>query len=237
MSTAPGADERRIRSLLTKQGVSYAPQPPDAPPAPAPAPASDDWWPNLYDDTHTDHHQTPRPPRMRDRLPNWRKGETADLDEPEPVAEPDDEPDIDDEEEDDAEDDEPEWVETTDPDDPATRRPGTVPSPRRASARRVQDAYAGLDQRWRFLLYNGGAAAAGWALGLEPMLKGWIDGCYHDTGHASTALFVAAGLIVAAGLGIDRRSRCWWGPLPWLMRIPLASAVLAVLLFAPGAAS
>jgi hypothetical protein len=227
MTTAPGADERRIRSLLKGRGVGYAPQPADAP---APAPASADWWADLYDDTHTDHHRPPQPPRMRDRLPNWRKGERAELIEPEPEAEPEDEPAAE-------EQDDPEWVETTDPDDPATRRPGTPPNPRRASARGIQDAYASLDSRWRFLLYNGGAAGAGWALGLEPLLNGWITACHHDTGSVTAALFVGAGMVVAAGLGIDRRSRCWWGPLPWLMRIPLASAVLAVLLFAPGAAS
>lgn len=229
MTTAPGADERRIRSLLKGRGVGYAPQPPDAS-APAPAQPAGDWWADLYDGTHPDHHQIRQPPSMRDRLPNWRKGERADLVKPEPEADPEDEPAAE-------EQDDPEWVETTDPDDPATRRPGTPPNPRRASARRAQDAYASLDGRWRFLLYNGGAAAAGWALGLEPLLLSWINGCFHDTGHASTALIVGVGMVAAAGYGIDRRSRDWWGPLPWLMRIPLMSAILAVLLFAPGAAS
>jgi hypothetical protein len=125
---------------------------------------------------------------------------------------------------------EPGW-EDAEPDDestPAARR-RTTHSP----GRRLHAAYLDLAPRTRVLLYNGAAAGLGWAFGLVPLFERWITSCQHDTGHISAALVLGAGLALACGILIDRRSRRWWGPLPWICRIPTASAVLALALYAP----
>ena len=45
---------------------------------------TDRWWDGLYDDAHDDHHRTRRRPRAVPRIPDWRKGEVADLTPPQP---------------------------------------------------------------------------------------------------------------------------------------------------------
>lgn len=225
MSAPQGADERRIRHLLAARGVGYAPQKP---------PPVAGWWDDLYDDAHDDHHSPDRPPRAAPRLPDWRRGQTVDLrgpdpDEPqdslkEPAADLDaktdgDEPDN--------------WEDVPDTHDPAAH-PTPRARPGRAAARRAQATYADLAPRTRWLLYNGTAASAGWGLGAVPLMSGWITACGHDT-STTGALALAVGLIATAGALIDRRTRHWWPPLAWACRIPLASALLALALYAPGA--
>ncbi|MEU7154722.1 hypothetical protein AB0B15_42990 [Streptomyces sp. NPDC045456] len=93
---------------------------------------------------------------------------------------------------------------------------------------------SGLRPRTLVLLYNGGAAALGWAFGLVPAMR---DGLY-AAGAASSvnaAVLLAVGGIALIGQFWDRRTRRWWGPLPWLCRVPLASAVLSLALYAPAA--
>lgn len=101
-------------------------------------------------------------------------------------------------------------------------------------ARRAHDAYTALNPRTRVLVYNGSAAGGGWCFGLGQLFSGWITACQHDTGHVGAALALGVGMVIACGVLIDWRTRHWWGPLPWLCRIPLASAVLALALYAPG---
>jgi hypothetical protein len=235
MTTPQGADERRIRRLLTARGVSYA-DPPPAPPRPVPSPApAGDWWDRLYDDAHPDHHTDPTAPAAppaAPRLPNWRKGETtADLHGDDPDNDPDDSS------QDDDPDGDTEWDDIPDtPADkqPPPRRPARARRP--APANRATQAYAELPGRTRWLLYNGIAAAGGYWLGLVPLMESWLNDCGHDNGPTA-AIILGVGLIGTVGVLIDRRTRDWWGPLPELCRIPLASAVLALLLYAPGAAS
>lgn len=215
--TGPGADERRIRHLLTTRGVGYAPQKPPPPTG---------WWDALYDDAHTDHHPSPDTPHApAPRLPDWRKGETSDLrgddpdrpDEPAPAAKTTPaavEPDEDDQQ----------W---TDIDEPA-------PTPRPGAARRAHAAYLDLPGRLQTAIYTGTAAAGGYTLGLVPLFESWITNCGTDT-STTAALILGSALVIATGTLIDRRTRHWWGPLPWLCRIPLASALLALALYAPGA--
>jgi hypothetical protein len=226
--TGPGADERRIRHLLTARGVGYTPQKPPPPSG---------WWDELYDDAHTDHHPGPDgPPAPAPRLPDWRRGETADLrgEDPEellppakataPAAVDTVDPDEDDDR----------WTDATDPDDPAEQSPPDPRAPARASARRATAAYLAIAPRTRTLLYNSTAAGRGYELGLVPLIKGWIVTCGTDTGHISTALLLGTGLVIGAGHFVDRRTRHWWPPLAWACRIPLASALLALALYAPG---
>jgi hypothetical protein len=89
--------------------------------------------------------------------------------------------------------------------------------------------------RWRVLVYNGSAAGAGWVGGLVPPLRDAIASCGQQTGSTGAAITIGVGIILATGVLIDRRTRHWWGPLPWICRIPLASAVLALGLYTPSA--
>jgi|GEM_PF-6720587 len=239
MVAEPGADERRIRQLLLQRGVG-----PDAPPRPARAarpPRTDaGWWDDLYDTTAGDTHaRGAAPGRARiapSRLPDWRTGETADLsgvvqDRPDDASpDPDTKPVTDPDTEDPA----PDWTPAADPDDPVERPPHRPANPARAGVRRASAAYLTLAPRTRVLLYNGTAAATGWALGLEPLMRGWITQCGHDTGHTSAALILGVGMTALIGHQVDRRTRHWWPPLAWVCRIPLASALLALGLYAPG---
>lgn len=212
MTTAPGADEVRARRNLLRalNGVRTAPAP------------GRDWLDDILD-------EKPAPaPAAAPRLPDWRKGEIADLTPP-PVA---DEP---------AEQPQPEAAQ--DPQEPPAGTPeDDAPAPAKARPRtpatpaveHLRHAYGQLPSRARTLLYTGSAAAGGWAFGLPQRFESWITQCGHDT-STSGALVLGAGMVLAAGVLVDRRTRHWWGPLPWLCRIPLASALLALALYAPGA--
>jgi hypothetical protein len=215
MTAAPGADERRARLNLIRALNG----------GPAVSPRPRDWLDDILDDRPT----PAGPPPVAPRLPDWRKGETADLSGPaverpeQPAPEPAQGPQ------------EPPaggWADE-DP-DPARARP-QAPAGRalEPAVKQARHAYEQLPRRVRTLLYTGGAAAAGWAFHLPQTFKSWITACGHDT-TTSGALILGAGIVLACGVLVDRRTRNWWGPLPWLCRIPLASALLALALYAPG---
>lgn len=204
----------------------------------APAPATDDeWWERLYDGTPD---TATRPVAAGStRLPDWRKGETiplggADTEPDQPAAEPDQ----DDGGEQLQDEDEPDTAEQLDDDqddeaDPADDEPRpTIPRPRRPFIDQLRD-HRHQPHRRRVLLYNGTAAGAGWALGLAPRCQALITECGQQTHSTSAALTLGVGIILATGLIVDRRTRHWWGPLPWILRIPLASAILALALYTP----
>ena len=89
-----------------------------------------------------------------------------------------------------------------------------------------------LSTRTRRALYNASAAGAGWALGLYHPFAWAI----HDLGKQSISgaiVLGTGGSLLIAHLW-DRRTRHWWPPLAWCARIPLATAVLALMLWAPG---
>lgn len=221
MNTAPGADEVRTRRNLLRVLDGERP---------APAPAGErarDWLDDILDEK-----PTPAPP-VAPRLPDWRKGETADFT---PPPTPDSEQPA-----------EPPQPETAqDPqgqpaDDPADDAPAPVKQRPHTPAGRTLDpaikharhTIGQLPARTRALAYTGSAAGAGWLFGLPQQFESWITECGHDTG-TSGALALGAGLVLACGVLVDRRTRHWWGPLPWLCRIPLASAILSLALYAPG---
>lgn len=181
---------------------------------------ADDWWSLLYPESEDAPAAADEDPTARrvtppaDRLPDWRTGERVNLDKapadgdeaepefrPEPMAEP---------------------VFAGLPEaGEAPEDPGWAP----AGAPGID-----LSPRARHLVYSGSAAAAGYAVGLAPALVSAlnaIDARY----SAGTALAVGVGLVLLVGQVIDRRTRAWWGPLPWITRIPLASAVLALCLY------
>jgi hypothetical protein len=226
---APGADEVRARRNLRLAVGAF-----DA----LPAPPTSGWWDELYDTTHDDHHRPETPPPPAPRLGNWRKGEAVDLrgnrpddasaDSTKGESAVDEEQLLDD-------DTEGEWEDVQEPEPAAARR--TPARARRPSAgTRAQHEYAQLPARARLLIYTGTAAATGYGIGLVPLMEGWITDCGHANGTAG-AIALGVGLAVATGVLIDHRTRAWWGPLPWVCRIPLASAILALLLYAPGVTS
>lgn len=176
----------------------------------APAAPSADWWEKLYDEAQTDHAGGAVPKRRR--IPSIKRPAVA---KPEVEAEPDEAAD-------------PEW-EDAEPEDEST--PRAVKRGKRQQE--IRAAYQGLDRRTRWLLSIVPAAATGWFLGLEPAMGGWIRQCQGDTGHVGTALIVGLGLL-GVGAYASYRTRGWWPPLAWCCRIPLASALLALALYAPG---
>lgn len=82
------------------------------------------------------------------------------------------------------------------------------------------------------LLANAGAGAAGYFLGLTPMFGAWIDECGRVTSIGG-ALFLGGSICLAIGHFWDRRTRHWYPGLAWAARIPLASALTALALYAP----
>ncbi|MEU3978422.1 hypothetical protein [Streptomyces bacillaris] len=82
------------------------------------------------------------------------------------------------------------------------------------------------------LLANAGAAGAGYFLGLAPMFGTWIEECARTTSIGG-GLFLGGSICLAIGHFWDRRTRHWYPGLAWAARIPLASAVTALALYAP----
>lgn len=69
MTTAPGADERRIRRALDARGVGYAPQPPATPVR------KRDWLDDLMDAEPKPHSAPPAPPEPPKRTATGTPGE------------------------------------------------------------------------------------------------------------------------------------------------------------------
>lgn len=81
-------------------------------------------------------------------------------------------------------------------------------------------------------LFNVGAGATGWAFGLTPTLGDRIADCGRDY-SISAALVLGGGICFGIAAFWDRRTRHWYWPLAWFARIPLASAITALALYAP----
>jgi len=135
---------------------------------------------------------------------------------------------------------------STDPDDEAddeksgpTRfapQPGYWPRPHTpAFVYRTRDrADAALSPRTRNFLYNASAAGAGWVLGLYHQLAHAIADCGRQT-SISGALVLGVGMCLLIAHLWDRRTRHWWPGIAWVARIPLATALVALALYAPAA--
>ncbi len=89
-----------------------------------------------------------------------------------------------------------------------------------------------LNPRARRLLYNGSAAGLGWYLHIGPPIKHAIESCGREAGIGAS-LVLGVGICGVIAVVVDRRTRHWWPPLAWVCRAPLASAVLALCLYAP----
>ncbi|MFE2945236.1 hypothetical protein ACFXKG_40360 [Streptomyces sp. NPDC059255] len=200
--------------------------------APTTGSSADDWWDRLYAEAETAPAPEPRVVApSRSRIPDWWSGQPVELD---PAAESELVAD------DDQEHDEPEDVEAEEPQDPeavSEPMPDAPPAavPAAPTVRKPSGwAPAGapgikLNPRAQRLLYNGSAAGLGYLFGFGGWVESAIESCaaeYSVTG----SLVLAAGIFLALGLLVDRRTRGWWPPLAWVCRAPLASAVLALCL-------
>lgn len=205
MTTTPGADERRVQHELHRRGVAFAPQPPAAPTKAATltAPGNDSWWHDLYTqgaaDTHPDTVRT-APDRARiggGRLPDWRKGETADLrghdpDPPDKIQRGGDSTPV-----------------------PDTATPPTDPPPPPKGASKAADE-PGWD--WRRLLHWPGARfTCGACAALLPFFSGqstateWgsvLTQCRTEAGVLPAWIIAGVGATVAVTL--VRRRRAWY---------------------------
>ncbi|WP_329215189.1 hypothetical protein OG352_06250 [Streptomyces sp. NBC_01485] len=216
MRAEPGPDERRVRHLLDRLGAR---------PIGHPAPQG-----SLMTDTPAHRKGAPRMPDW------WRTHTTATP----PAADPAPEP-------------EPDWWDAlyadTDSDsdsfgqDPADRHPDSRWAPQpdywprphipAALTPNPDHVAAAISPKTRAALYNASAAGAGWALGLYGPLAHAIADCgTYSTGGALT-LGLGGCLLIAHVW--DRRTRHWWPGIAWVARIPLATAVLALALWAPAA--
>ncbi len=218
MSQKPGADELRIRHLLRRRGVGPDAQPPTEDP--------DGWWDDLYAD------EQPKP-RRAPRMPDWWKpkpatmpaGDAAEPADEEPAEEPEASPDPDPDPSD------------TDP-EPSVwwmPQPDYWPRPRMPEAvtHSRERAEAAISPRTRRILYNASAAGAGWGLGLYQQFADALADCGTTSIGGALVLGVGGTLLIAHVW--DRRTRHWWPGIAWCARIPLATAVLALALWAPAA--
>ncbi|MFI9630952.1 hypothetical protein [Streptomyces sp. NPDC052042] len=82
------------------------------------------------------------------------------------------------------------------------------------------------------LLANAGAAGVGYWLGLVPLIGYAIEECGRTTSIGG-ALTLGFGVVLFVAHVWDRKTRHWNPLLAWVARIPLASAITALALYAP----
>lgn len=202
---------------------------------------TDDWWDRLYAEAETVAAEPAPPPRaaaghVRGRLPDWWAEKPVDLTAADPDVEDlaDDageDVDADDAKDQDRSDTEPEADD--DPESPTNSgwfvpQAGYWPTP----AMPALPAKAALSDGTKRLLYNITAAGTGYWLGPTQTIGSWIESCGRETSIGG-ALVLGGGICLAIAMW-DRRTRHWQpGLLAWIARIPLASALTALALYAP----
>jgi hypothetical protein len=146
--------------------------------------------------------------------------------------EPKPEPFLEDEPEPEAEDD----VEQPDRPPVFEAAPGYWPRPHAPAfaARLPERAAAAISPGTRRLFYNASAAGAGWMLGLYHQFADALADCGTNYSISGALVLGIGGSALIAHVW-DRRTRHWWPGIAWAARIPLATAVLALALWAPAA--
>lgn len=142
---------------------------------------------------------------------------------------------------------EPDWWDAlyadTEPDTPArqpdsrwTPQPDYWPRPHIPAALTTapERAAAAISPRTRVALYNASAAGAGWGLGLYQPCAAALADCGSNYSTSGALVLGIGGCLLIAHVW-DRRTRHWWPGIAWAARIPLATVVLAVALWAPAA--
>lgn len=116
-----------------------------------------------------------------------------------------------------------------------TPQPDYYPRPHAPAALTHMPARAALSPKTRAALYNASAAGAGWGLGLYHHAAAALADCGQQY-SSSGALTLGIGSCLLIAHVWDRRTRHWWAGLAWAARIPLATTILALALWAPAAA-
>lgn len=215
--TKPGPDEVRMRGILRRQGVGYdaglPAVPPRLPDGYEPVPAPDAWWDELYPEEQPAPAKPVPAPRGSDW---WSKGQRADAGEPEAAEEPDAEP--------------------AGP-GPFAPQPGYWPRPHVPDVvhRTRERADIAISAGTRRFLYNATAAGAGWGLGLYHQFAGALADCGSQYSIGGALVLGLGGSALIAHVW-DRRTRHWWPGIAWVARIPLATAIVALALWAPASA-
>lgn len=190
---------------------------------------TEDWWERLYADDASPP-QTRPVTKARTRLPDWWEAARF-------IVMDDDtqeEPDAKDDDQEDAKggpepDDAPEPAGDAKPKNAwLIPQAGYWPQPTLPSL----PARPALSDGTKWLLYNAAAAGAGWYMGIGPAIGGWIESCGRETSIGG-ALALGGGICLGIAAMWDSRTRHWYRPLAWLARIPLASALAALALYAP----
>ncbi|MFF1957984.1 hypothetical protein ACFVWX_13460 [Streptomyces sp. NPDC058220] len=228
MSTEPEADERRVRHMLRQRidgPTAHQPAPVQTiPPKPDHAPhvphAADDWVDEVLAKTRAAS------------APAWNKPTCEHTNPVEVRAQPTDElvaylcRNCD------------EQLEVADQEGPAggevrwlQPQPGYYP-PLPAVLPAVQKTPAALSPKTRQLIYNAGAAGAGYGFGLLDLFARAINDCGTETGIGGALVLGIGSCLLIAHIW-DRRTRHWWIGLAWAARIPLATAITALALYAP----
>jgi hypothetical protein len=114
-----------------------------------------------------------------------------------------------------------------------TVQPDYYPRPHPPAWLTQAPARVPLSPKTRSALYNASAAGSGWALGLYDLFANAIADCGQQS--ISGALVLGAGGCLLIAHVWDRRTRHWWPGLAWAARIPLATAITALALWAPAA--
>lgn len=120
------------------------------------------------------------------------------------------------------------------PDRPAAFAPQPDYWPRPRIPAVPDRATAAISPGTRRLLYNVSAAGAGWGLGLYDQFAAALADCGTNYSIGGALVLGIGGSLLIAHVW-DRRTRHWWPGIAWVARIPLATAVLALALWAPAA--
>lgn len=219
--TAPDADERRIQHLLRAHGVGLnALPPPTLPPKPTGRPR--DWLDDILD-------TAPPAPEAGEPAPESRawwshkrpRVKTDGVPRSEETGGPEG-----------SEGEEEQQVRAR----AFAPQPDYWPRPHMPAtfAAVPERAAAAISPGTRRLLYNASAAGAGWALGLYHEFAGALADCGTRYSISGALVLGAGGTALIAHLW-DRYTRHWWPGIAWCARIPLATAVLALALWAPAA--
>lgn len=165
------------------------------------------------------------PPKPAEQPPDWlddilNSNKPAPASAPKTAAEPDEESDQD------ATEDRPRAFEP---------QPDYWPRPHMpATLTHIPDrAEVAISHGTRRFLYNATAAGAGWGLGLYQPFADALADCGTTSIGGALVLGIGGCLVIAHVW--DRRTRHWWPGIAWCARIPLATAVLALALWAPAA--
>ncbi|MFF9322984.1 hypothetical protein ACF1BP_37105 [Streptomyces sp. NPDC014735] len=115
---------------------------------------------------------------------------------------------------------------------PAARYYPRIPNPLSPKVTEDGEVKPALSPGTLRLLANAGAAGAGYWLGLVPLIGHAIEECGRTTSIGG-ALTLGGGLVLFVAHVWDRKTRHWNPFVAWVARIPLASAITALALYAP----